>query len=240
MNTPFERLQTVLETLGLKAVEARPGNLLEQASKQEPSYADFLDELIRCEVEARRKRNLRARLQLAHFPFVKTFKQFDFGFQPSLDERQIRELRSVRFIHDASKAILLGLPDIGKTNLSVALAEQAIRLGLGAYFITAHDLAADLGRAYREGRLDRRMRLYLAPKVLVIDDVGYLPLDDLGAAIFFLQVSARYKPGSIILTSNKSNGDWGGSSEIRASPRRFWTGRYIIQRPSIFGAKATG
>src|SRR2546430_510758 len=183
--------------------------MMEQASKKEPSYADFLDELLNCEVEARRTRYLRARLQLAHFPFVKTFEQFDFGFQPSLDDRQIRELRSLRFIHEASNVIFLGPPGVGKTHLSVALAEEAIRSGLGAYFITAHDLAADLGRAYREGRLDRRMRVYLAPKVLVIDEVGYLPLDDLGATIFFQLVSARYERGSIILTSNKSYGDWG-------------------------------
>src|SRR3989442_1557485 len=191
MNTAIERLQTALETLGLKAVEARLENLLEQASKQEPSYADFLDELLNCEVEARRTRYLRARLQLAHFPFVKTFEQFDFGFQPSLDDRQIRELRSLRFIHEASNVIFLGPPGVGKTHLSVALAEEAIRSGLGAYFITAHDLAADLGRAYREGRLDRRMRVYLAPKVLVIDEVGYLPLEDLGATIFFQLVDGR-------------------------------------------------
>jgi IstB-like ATP binding protein len=97
----------------------------------------------------------------------------------------------------------------------VALAEDAIRSGMGAYFITAHDLAADLGRAYREGRLDRRMRVYLAPKVLVIDEVGYLPLDDLGATIFFQLVGARYKRGSIILTSHKSYGDWGSIFDHR-------------------------
>jgi DNA replication protein DnaC len=205
MNTPIERLQTALETLGLKAVEARLENLLEQASKKEPSYADFLDELLNCEVEARRTRYMKAKLQLAHLPFVKNFEQFDFHFQPSLDERQIRELRSLRFIHEASNVIFLGPPGVGKTHLSVALAGS----GLGAYFITAHDLATDLGRAYREGRLDRRMRIYLAPKVLVIDEVGYLPLDDLGTTIFFQLVSARYERGSIILTSNKSYGDWG-------------------------------
>src|SRR5262245_28353534 len=207
--TTLERLQTALSALGLGAVEARVETLLERASKQEPAYADFLLEVISAEVEARRARYLKTRLQLAHLPYVKTFEQFDFSFQPSIDERQIRELRSLRFIHEASNVIFLGPPGVGKTHLSVALAEAAIRSGLGAYFITAHDLAADLGRAYREGRLDRRMRVYLAPKVLVIDEVGYLPLDDLGTTIFFQLISARYERGSIILTSNKSYGDWG-------------------------------
>jgi DNA replication protein DnaC len=122
---------------------------------------------------------------VAHLPFLKTFDQFDFSFQPSIDERQIRELPSLRFIHEASNVILLGPPGVGNTHLSVALAEAAIQSGFGAYFMTAHDLVNDLGRAYREGRLDRRMRIYLAPKVLITDEMGYLPLDDLGATIFF-------------------------------------------------------
>jgi DNA replication protein DnaC len=207
--TPIERLQNALTTLGLKAVDARLEGLLEQAAKKEPSYADFLDEVLACEVDARRSRYLRARLQLSHLPFVKTFEQFDFAFQPSIDERQVRELRTLRFVHEASNVILLGPPGVGKTHLSVSLAEAAIQAGFGAYFITAHDLVTDLGRAYREGRLDRRMRIYLAPKILIIDEMGYLPLDDLGATIFFQLVSARYERGSIILTSNKSYGDWG-------------------------------
>ena len=209
MTPPIERIQMALTTLGLKAVEARLEGLLEQASKKESSYADFLEELLGCEVDARRSRYLKARLQLAHLPFVKTFDQFDFGFQPSIDEKLIRELRSLRFVHEASNVIFLGPPGVGKTHLSVAFAEAAIQSGFGAYFITAHDMVTDLGKAYREGRLDRRMRVYLAPKVLVIDEMGYLPLDDMGAMIFFQLVSARYERGSIILTSNKSYGDWG-------------------------------
>lgn len=207
--TAIEHLQGTLNGLGLKAVEARLEGLLEQAAKTEPSYAEFLDQLLGYEVEARRTRYLRARLQLAHLPFLKTFEQFDFAFQPSIDERQIRELQTLRFVHEASNVILLGPPGVGKTHLSVALAEAAIQAGFGAYFMTAHDLVNDLGRAYREGRLDRRMRVYLAPRVLIVDEMGYLPLDELGATIFFQLISARYERGSIILTSNKSYGDWG-------------------------------
>src|SRR3954469_9234476 len=207
--TAIERLHVTLGSLGLTAIEAKLDGLLERASKAETSYAEFLADVINTEADARRQRYLKARLQLAHLPYVKTFEQFDFGFQPSIDERQIRELRTLRFVHEASNVILLGPPGVGKTHLAVSLAETAIQSGNGAYFMTAHDLVADLGRAYREARLDRRMRVYLAPKVLIIDEMGYLPLDDLGATIFFQLVSARYERGSIILTSNKSYGEWG-------------------------------
>src|SRR3989449_7094134 len=124
MTTAIEGLQTALDALRLKAGDARLESLLEQASKKEPSYGDFREELLSCDVEARRSRYLRARLQLAHLPFVKTFEQFDFSFQPSIDERQIRELCSLRFIHEASNVIFLGPPGVGKTHLSVALAAE--------------------------------------------------------------------------------------------------------------------
>jgi DNA replication protein DnaC len=207
--TALDRLWGTMETLQLSAAQAVLESHLERAAQHNVGYADFLADLLECEVSARRERYLRTRMRLSHLPYLKTFEQFDFAFQTSLDERAIRELQTLRFAHQAHNVIFLGPPGVGKTHLAVALAIEAIRAGFGAYFITAHDLVSDLSRAYREGRLDRRLRIYIAPKVLIVDEMGYLPLDDLGATIFFQLVSARYERGSIILTSNKSYGDWG-------------------------------
>lgn len=205
----IDRVHQALESLGLAEMNGVVEARLEHAAREEQAYGEFLAELLECEAGARRERYLRTRMRLAHLPAVKTLEQFDFGFQPSIDERQIRELQTLRFVSEASNVVLLGPPGVGKTHLAIALAVEAVRAGYGAYFITAHDLITDLGRATRENRLDRRLRVYLAPKVLVIDEMGYLPLDAMGATIFFQLASARYERGSIILTSNKSYGEWG-------------------------------
>jgi DNA replication protein DnaC len=148
-------------------------------------------------------------MRMAGMPTAKTLSGFDFAFQPSIDERQIRELATLRFVSEVANVILLGPPGVGKTHLAIALAIEAIQGGHSAYFVTAHNLVTDLGRAAREGKLEGRLRHYLKPKVLVVDEVGYLPLDSVGATIFFQLVSARYERGSILLTSNKSYADWG-------------------------------
>jgi len=209
MNLLLEKLHGTLTALELTAADAGLAAHLERAGKEEPSYAQFLCDLLEEERTARQDRVLATRLRVAHLPYQKTLEQFDFAFQPSIDRRQIRELETLRFVQEASNVILLGPPGVGKTHLAIALAIAAIRGGSSAYFATAHDLGVELGKAAREGRLAEKLRVYLRPKVLVVDEVGYLPLDKVGATIFFQLISARYERGSIVLTSNKSYGDWG-------------------------------
>lgn len=209
MSQVLERLHHTLDTLQLSEIAALLETHLEQAAQQERTYADFLCLLTEAEVEARRLRALSARMRMAALPTLKTLSQFDFAFQPSVDERQLRELATLRFVQESSNVILLGPPGVGKTHLATALAVEAIQGGHSAYFVTAHDLVTDLGKAARESKLETRLRRYLKPKVLVIDEVGYLPLDTMGATIFFQLVSSRYERGSIVLTSNKSYADWG-------------------------------
>jgi len=122
----IEHLHHLLDGLGLTAADAVVEAHLERAAKEEKGYTDFLTELLECEAAARRERYLRTRLRLAHLPAVKTLDQFDFSFQPSIDERQVRELKTLRFVHEASNVIFLGPPGVGKTHLSTARATDKI------------------------------------------------------------------------------------------------------------------
>jgi DNA replication protein DnaC len=198
-----------LEHLGLAEAATVLDSRLEAAAQKQLPYADFLADLLASETRVRRERYLRARTRLAHLPFQRTLDQFDFRFQPSIDKRQIKELATLTFVSEAANILFLGPPGVGKTHLAVALRLRAIEHGFGVYFVRAQDLFEELRRAQAEHRLDRRMRVYLAPKLLIIDEFGVWPYDRLAATAFFSLVSARYERGSILLTSNKGFGEWG-------------------------------
>ena len=220
MTPLLERLHAQLHELSLHEADALLEGHLERAARETATYADFLSDLLSEELGTRNHRALTMRMQLAGLPRDKTLLNFDFSFQPSVDERMIRELATLRFVGEASNVILLGPPGVGKTHLAAALAAEAVRGGFSAYFTTAHDLTSNLGRAAREGKLEARLKSYLRPRVLVLDEVGYLPLDEVGANLVFQLISARYEKGSIILTSNKSYAQWGtifGETTIAAA-----------------------
>lgn len=198
-----------LAELGLEHAATILEEALRRATCDKSDYLTFVQTLLDYERAQRGQRNLEVRTKLAHLPYRKTLEEFDFSFQPSIDERMVRELATMTFVGRQENVILLGPPGVGKSHLAVALGVEAIRQGLSVYFVSLTQMMSDLQKAYEENRLDRRMRVYLRPKLLIVDEVGYMPLDAVAANLFFHIVSARYERGSLVITSNKSFGEWG-------------------------------
>jgi DNA replication protein DnaC len=201
-----ERVRLSLERLRLGHMSRALDRACQEATRSEVSYLEFLDGLLAEETRGRDERNVVVRTRLAHLPYHKTMADFDYSFQPSIDKRQIAELLTLRFLSAAENVVLLGPPGVGKTHIAVALALETVRQGQSAYFVTMQQLVDYLSEG--TDAAGGRMSIFLRPKLLVIDEVGYLPLDRKAANWFFELVSRRYERGSIVLTSNKSFSDW--------------------------------
>jgi DNA replication protein DnaC len=211
MVTPaqIERLSEHLRKLRLLKSGERLEAMLQHAAAQELPYAEFLEQVLGEEVAAKTSKNIAMRTAMARFPFAKPLETFDFGYQPSIDRKQVQALATCHFIEHGDNVIVLGPPGVGKTHLAVALGLKAIESGYRVLFTTAANLIAALTRANAEGRLDEKLKVYTTPRLLIIDEIGYLPIDRLGANLFFQLVSKRYERGPMILTSNQSFAAWG-------------------------------
>lgn len=201
----FAPLQANLKRLGLTSLAKTAPAVLEAARSQQWPYETFLQQAVEAELQGRAQRAYDRRVRAAHVPAQKSLESFDFAFQPSLSERLVRELATLRFVETATNIVFLGPPGVGKTHLALALAGAALEAGYSARFTTLRQLADELETTtWRQQR-----RRYLTPRVLVIDEIGYLRLAPSQAQALFDLVTARYERGAILLTSNRSFAEWG-------------------------------
>jgi DNA replication protein DnaC len=204
-----DRIRATATRLGLPHLARTLAELTARADTEAMGYLDFLDLVLEEELAVRDERRFRNGLRLSKLPHHKTLDEYDFAFQPELDPRKIRDLATLAFVQAKANLALLGPPGVGKTHIAVALAVAACRAGFTVYFTSLDDMVRHLTAADAIGRLARKLHTYLRPNVLVIDEVGYQPLERAQANLVFQVISKRYEKGSTLLTSNKSFGEWG-------------------------------
>jgi DNA replication protein DnaC len=204
-----ERVAAALKRLQLTHLRDTLAAVLSEAAKEKWTYLEFLDRILGREVDSKQGKRIQMGMQIAHFPCVRTIETFDFAFQPSVDERLIRELSTGNFIAHGQNVLIFGPPGVGKTHLAIGLGRKIVEQGHTARFTTATALLAVLGKAESEGVLSDKLTEYAKPRLLIIDELGYLPFERRAAHLFFQLVNRRYEKGSLLVTTNQRVSEWG-------------------------------
>lgn len=212
-----QKLINGLGELGIEQIQDYLPRYAEMVNKGEKSFSDALDELVEIERQHRQKRRDAANLHVANFPFIKTLDDFDFSFQPNINKKELLELNSLGFVEHKENILFMGTSGVGKTHLAIAIGISCTKARYQTYFITFENLITQLKKAHQENRLENRLKFYAKYKVLIIDEIGYMPIDQDTANIFFQLIAKRYEKNSTIITTNMPFSKWGdffGSSTL--------------------------
>jgi len=209
VHTPRDGIRSMLADLkmpgSLEAVDA----ILGEIDGGRLAATEAISRLLSAQISLRNNRRLQAAMRSSRLPAVKTLESFDFSFQPSIKREQIESLHELNFIDRKENVVLLGPPGVGKTHLAISLAIAAAQRGRRVYYGTLIDLITSLEEAQAAGQLTRRLAVLTHPSLLVVDEIGYLPINHTGAVLFFQLMNRRYEHASTVLTSNKGFEEWG-------------------------------
>ncbi len=204
----YERIKDNLEQLKMRNTLTIIDNYLERAIADDLNIVDILDYLLAEETKNKQQRAYEKQIQLSGFPIKKLLSDFDFTFQPSIDKRLIDELATMRFLENIENIVFLGPPGVGKTHLATALGMEAAKYRYSTYYINCHILIEQLKKANYENRLPEKLKALARHKLLIVDEIGYLPMDIQGANLFFQMIARRYEKASTIFTSNRPFSQW--------------------------------
>ena len=205
----FKEVVNNLNILKLDKMASCLSEYVDKVNNEKIPFLDALLELTKLEIANKAERSSQFNIRIAHFPCYRTFEDFDFSFQPSINKEQVLELASLRFIEEKKNVLLIGSPGTGKTHIATAIGIEAAKNRVSTYFISCHDLISQLSLAHSENRLVDKIKQYNRYKLLIIDEVGYLPVDKTGANLLFQLLAKRYEKYSTIVTSNQQFSKWG-------------------------------
>lgn len=205
----IEEINKNLSLLELEKIKEILPDYIHKTAKEQPPLTESLNYLLSEEIKFKDERAALGIIKAANFPFRKTLKDYDFSFQPSVSENQIKEICNLSFIERKENIIFIGNSGVGKTHLAVSIGTEAAKHRNSVYFITCHNLMQKLNKAQKENRLDKQLQHLAQYKVLIIDEIGYLPVDHQGSNLFFQLIARRYMNKSTIVTTNMPFSRWG-------------------------------